>query len=341
MQQSPSVKAFLSTPAGKIALTVLATLALVGSFLELGVLIAIATFLLLMLAVPIYLGWRRPRQLALAGIVAILIAAPITSVLYAEQLRTPVVPIDSPSQNGGAVLTGAQVSPFSADTGSTFTFSVTVHPQFLPNGSRGPEYLLVYLSTCPGATTSNLTVCGGGGYPFWELNHSFAAALNATTNVTVTKVLQLPDLWWWVMAFVYQDASNTTQWVWVGVSDAGSGIQGPITGDLGSTIALILPTVYGAFFFDFLIVFLGALVIYMFFKSRRDRRNPPGDAGPLPGGGRPQGPADRATLERSCPSCGAVVYPEEKACWKCGTPLTGGPSAISPAPPAAPPPLAP
>ncbi|NNN17715.1 MAG: zinc-ribbon domain-containing protein, partial [Thermoplasmata archaeon] len=35
--------------------------------------------------------------------------------------------------------------------------------------------------------------------------------------------------------------------------------------------------------------------------------------------------------EASCPNCGAVVYPGEKVCWKCGTKLAS-PAGGSPLP---------
>lgn len=316
----------MTTLPGKGVITAFATLALIGGFLELGVLVTLVTFLFLMLAVPIYVGWRRSRELAVAALVAVLIAAPITGAIYSAELRTPVPTVDSMTTNGGSVLTNAHVSPFAAATGSTFTFSVTINPQYLPAGAHGPEYLVVYLSTCPGATAGNLSVCGGGGYPFWELNHTFAAPVNATTDVSLSRTLNLASFWWWLMAFVYNGSDNQTQWIWVGVSDTGSGIQGPISGDFTSTLLLILPTIYEAFTIYFLLVYLAVLVIYMFLKNRESRRNPPNWTPTLPGAPPPGGgtTAGRPAIERSCPACGAVVYPEERACWKCGAPLGGG-----------------
>jgi hypothetical protein len=83
------------------------------------------------------------------------------------------------------------------------------------------------------------------------------------------------------------------------------------------------------------IVFFAVLVIYMFFKSREARRNPPVASGPS-GGTTPAEPGSTAPSptsaknERSCPKCGAVVYPSETACWKCGAPLGAANPAGSP-----------
>ncbi|HTT26209.1 MAG TPA: hypothetical protein VMH90_04515 [Thermoplasmata archaeon] len=336
VQRGAGVKGFVATPAGKVGLTALAVGAIYAGFIYLGVLIAIASFVFVMLLLPLYFGWSNTRQLAVAGFAALVIAAPLVSAGYTQELRTPVGPVDSPVDGNGSVLTHAESVPFTGDAGTTFEFRVTINPQFLPKGAQGPEYLLVFLSTCYGAVTANDSSCGGSGYPFWELNHTFATPLVNATTVQVSQRLNESNLWSWNMAFVYRNATNATQWAWIGGSEFFS-IQGPISGSFGDTYLLVLPTFYEVVFLYTGSVYFGALVIYLYIKSRQNRRNPPPMPGPsVPGGtgapGAPPGTTPR--IERSCPKCGAVVYPEESACWKCGAPLT---ATATPLPPAAPP----
>ena len=315
------------TPLGKVSLVALATLVVTGAFLELGALIAIVSFLLFMLGLPIYLGWKSPRQLAVAGLVALLVAAPIGSTLYAEQIRTPTGAVSSDPENGGSVVANAGVTPFSAATGSVFEFHATLNPQFLPAGAHAPEYALLYLSTCAGATTSNASFCGGGGYPFWELNQSFNITQSASETIQFHQQLNTANLWWWLMAFVYQNVTNVTRWVWVDPANQYGGVQGPVSGDLASTIVLILPALYQAMFLYVGVVFFGALIIYVWLKTRGRQRNPPvaepsgrGPGNPSAPPGSPPNPTPTRD-ERSCPNCQAVVYPSERTCWKCGVVL--------------------
>ncbi|MCI4367085.1 MAG: zinc ribbon domain-containing protein [Thermoplasmata archaeon] len=325
----------MATPAGKVGITALAVASIYAGFLYLGVAIAIASFVFVMLLLPLYFGWNQPRQLAAAGFVALLVAAPLVSAGYAQELRTPVGAVSSPPSGNGSVLANAQVTPFTGNVGTTFDFQVTVHPEFLPKGAHGPEYLLVFLSTCFGAVSRNDSSCGGS-YPFWELNHTFATTIVNATPVELTQKLNSSDLWSWNMAFVYRNASNVTEWVWIGGEESFS-IQGPITGTYTDTYTLVLPTFYEVVFLYTGSVFFGALVIYLFIKSRQNRRNPPPMPGPsIPGGtGGPSGAGGSTPaaprIERSCPKCGAVVYPEESACWKCGAPLGGTGAAPTPA----------
>ncbi|HEV2230664.1 MAG TPA: hypothetical protein VGS18_00550, partial [Thermoplasmata archaeon] len=67
----------------------LTLLALIGSMLYAGIYIAVLALLVFGLGLPIYAGWKRPRQLALAGLAVLLITAPVFSVLYADELRQP------------------------------------------------------------------------------------------------------------------------------------------------------------------------------------------------------------------------------------------------------------
>jgi hypothetical protein len=341
------VKAFVATPPGKIALAALATGAIVTAFPNqwayLGFPIAIAAFLFAMLVFPIYLGWNRPRELAVVGLVVLLVGAPLGALAFTPELRLPVGPVSSPTVGNGSVIENAQSVPFTGDAGTTFDFQATINPQYLPTGARAPEYSIVYLTTCPDTVIANDSACGGGGYPFWVLSQTFATNLTQSTQVNLEKELNDSTLWYWEMAFVFHNATNSTLWVWLGSGLAYSNastappafsVQGPISGSFTSTFEIVLPGAYEAGFLYFGTVFYGALVIYLWVKSRQNRRNPPAAPGPsLPGSAPPGAPvAGAPRIERSCPKCGAVVYPEEKACWKCGAPLgnTGTPATPSP-----------
>lgn len=344
MASDGSVKAFLTRWGGKIGLTALASLVTGGAFYEAlaagsstWLLIAIVLFVVLLLAVPIFLKWRRPRELAVAALAAMIVIAPVTGILYTEEIRAPVAPLSSPSQNGGTVLANAQVSPHLGVAGETYHFQVTVNRQYLPSDAHAPEYLVLYLSTCPGAETANSSSCGGGGYAFWALNYTFNATGTNSTVVDLAKTLNSANVWWWLAGFAYEvtnvtdnRTTNSTDWVWVGAGGAIYLIPGPVSEDFGATFSSALPTLYGTVILYFGLVYYSALVIYMWLKSRESRRNPPVAGTPLPGGAGPlgssAGPPGRPSIERSCPTCGAVVYPEEKACWKCGATLSFPPT---------------
>lgn len=338
MERGGGVKAFVATPAGKVALTAVAALVLVGSLVYVGALIAIAAFLLFMLAVPIYLGWKRPRELAVCGLAAVLVAGPIGAALYADQLRVPSPSVGSDPETGvggtGSVLTNAQVSPFAADTGSAFVFSVTINPQYLPASAHAPEYLVLYLSTCANATNNNESACGGGGYPYWEQDLRFNASLQNASPEQFSQTLNSVNLWFWQLAFIYENGStNQTNWVWLDPQSGYGAVQGPVSGDFLSTVSLVLPAFFSELFLYVALVFYAALLLYMYLRARAARRQG-GDAGPpgpsAPSGGAPPGPGGpkaassggAAPGERSCPNCGAVIYPSETSCWKCGKPIS-------------------
>src|ERR1700686_1046044 len=156
VQRLGGVKAFVATPLGRAVLIAIAIVTLAGSFVYLGPLLAIATLLLFGLAIPIYAGWKRPRQLALAGLVILLVAAPLTTLLVTEQVRTPAPGPSSsnlpPFGYGGSVLQNAHVSPYTGAAGRSYQFSVDLHPNYAAPGTNGLVWVVVYISNCPGAT---------------------------------------------------------------------------------------------------------------------------------------------------------------------------------------------
>ena len=153
MQRGGGFRAFVATPWGRIVLIAIATVVLFGSLAYLGVIIAIPAFLIFGLAIPILAKVKRPRYLATIGIVALLIATPAFTVFYTQELRTPTAPGSSdpslPNGNGNSVLQNAQVSPFLGNGGESYNFTVTVYPQFIPPGNGTPQWLNVWVSTCP------------------------------------------------------------------------------------------------------------------------------------------------------------------------------------------------
>jgi len=345
VKERGGVKAFLASPMGRIALVVLATLTLLGSFLYLGPFLAIPTFLLFGLAVPIYTGWKRPRQLAAAGLVVLLVAAPVASLAESSSLRTPVdaasSSTDFPYGNGSPVLERAIAVPFTGAEGGSYNFTVTVNPQNVPTNDSAPLWVDLFVSTCPGATGNASPICAPG-YPFYEANRTMPNPFNASLVVNFTLVLPGANLWWWQMGAAVHTPANSSNltWIFLDVSNGYGGVQGPVSGDYVSTLALVLVPVYEAMFLYPGSVFFFALLIYLLVKSREARRRreaslsgaelsgtpPPADAPVTTPVAPKPGPAEKA-----CPNCGAVVFPNETNCWKCGVALTSATSA--PAPP--------
>ncbi len=344
------LRRFFATREGLLVLVAVAILTLTGSFLYLGPFLAIVAFLLFGLAVPIYAGWKRPRLLAVLGLTALLIAGPLTSVLYVGTVvRVPSASADSssvaPYGNGGPVLQGAQVAPFTSDGNGPFNFSVTVNPQYLPANASGLLWLDLFVSTCPGATGNSSPYCQSG-YPFYSFNQSLTNVSQATVR-SFSIHLPAPNVWWWQMATAYVAHGNgSIVWIFLAPSSGYSGIQGPISGDFLSTVSIVLLPVYiDMLIYPGIVFFLG-LIVYVYLKRRQSRRaagraTPPETpilAGTAPG--RPEtGPS--GPNERACPNCQAVVYANEANCWKCGAALPPVAAAAGPALPSGGPPSKP
>jgi hypothetical protein len=352
VQRAASLRAFVQTRYGKIALVALTIATLSASFLYLGPYFAIPTFLLFGLAVPIYLGWKIPRELAILGIVAILVSGPIVNYGLTAQAMIPSTAASTGTDstntsNGQPVLTNATEGPYNAPGGTNFTFSVDLYANRLPD-SYVPDLLAIFVSTCPGATGPSSPFCGGG-YPFYTVNQSVANDTTSPTAVAFHLALPGPNIWWWQMGLladrsVLNTTSNSTStnytWIFLDIDNAYGAVQGPVTGTWLSTYVLVLPqTVLSVLFYPGL-VFYAALLVYLYLKNREARRKaaragagsgtiPPTtgaqpSAGP-PGAGTAIGvPSGPRRPEAACPKCGAVVYPKETQCWKCGAPIVGG-----------------
>jgi hypothetical protein len=342
MQRAGGIKAFVAKPLGKVLLIVVATLALTGSFYYLGPFLSIAVFLLVGLAVPIYLGWKNPRQLAILGVVAILVAGPIISVILTDQFRQPspwaASSPNAPFGNGQPVLQNAHVDPFTGDPGATYVFSVDLHPENLPNGTTGILWLFLEVSTCPTGLGPASPNCPSG-YPYVLQNITFAAnGTQIAHTVTFNTTLNGTNIWYWQMAAGVRNLTNQNL-TFIFLFPSGgvtATVQGPVTGDFFSTFTLAITSVYFYLFFYVGIPFYVLLLIYTYLKSRERRKKaaaalvatPEETETParVPGSNKPSAAgAGPAPSERSCPNCAAVVYPNEATCWKCGTSLTGSP----------------
>lgn len=329
----------------------LTLLALIGSLLYAGIYIAVLALLVFGLGLPIYAGWKRPRQLALAGLAVLLITAPVFSVLYADELRQPS-PLassssDPPYGNGGSVLQNAHVTPFTGAAGGTYTFTVEVVPQYLPMNTT-VQWLTLYVTTCPGATGNASPNCPGP-YPFYTFNHSFLVPPIADQNVTFAERLPGVNVWWWDVSAAQRDVkSQNLTYDFLSSGGGFAGVEGPVTGDFFGTVTLLIPSIY----FNVLIfpglVFYAALLVYVLLKNREARRKASRGPPPISGDRAPpddpsrtaptsQGSAAPTSTELSCPNCQAVVYPNETQCWKCGANLSKRPAEASKALPSNPP----
>lgn len=339
-----------STAWGRTTIVAIAILSLIGGVYYLNPYFGIPILLITGLALPIYSGWKRPRSLALIGLVAMLIASPLISVLYANEYRAPSPVASSvsslPYGNGGSVFDNAKVTPFTGNGGGTYHFTVSIHTNFVPPNDSAIQWLVLWVSTCPGAISANDSNCGGGGYPYYTQNHSF---VNQTVPSSYTFNQSLPgsNIWWWVMAGVVKNSSGSYVWIFLFESNGQyAWIEGPVTGDFLSTVGLFVPVIYETVFVYVGLVFYAALLFYMFLKGRERTRKaasqmPPPLAGPsapgssdapAPSSGTPPTPkaAGAAAAEKECPNCKAVVYPNETTCWKCGASLTTGAAAPLP-----------
>jgi hypothetical protein len=348
-QSQRRFRRFLSTRLGQVFLVALAALVVFVTYAFVLAVIAIPAFLLFGLAVPIWSGQKRPRFLAVLGLVVVLVVAPTATYVFTEGVRTPVGTADSgvgvPFSTGTALMQNATVSPYIGSADTNFTWTVTIVPKSVPPNNSTPVELDLFISTCPGATGNNSPNCQQP-YPFTLLTNT-SLPPNATVpyNVTFHYRIGSDGIWDWQMGIYTKNRTTGTPYFQLLIGDPTyNGIQGPIVGTFTTTYSELVATVY---FQDLL--FLGApfffvLLIYMLFKNRERRRKealqramgPVPPSAPAGGGpGAPSGaplpssktspgapgvpPAVPATVQEfNCPNCNAVVYAGEKSCWKCG-----------------------
>jgi hypothetical protein len=350
VQQLGSLRGFVQRPVGRVLLLAFAIVVTFATYVYLSTLLAIPVILLVGLAVPIWLGIKRLRTLAIFGLVILLLVAPLITLIVTEDIRAPAPAVSSPVLPGtnGSLMQNASVAPYLGSASTNFTWTVTVDPANTPTNSSPPLWINLYISTCPGATANNDPNCGAG-YPFWVLNHTFPHTLTAPTQVSFNFTLGSDSIWAWQMGLYLYNLSaqpNTTDFPFVFVLLAGdpvyNGLEGPVTGDYGSTYSLLILTVYLNDFIYLGIPYFVILLVYSYITRRKASRADmvkraagptPADAdgGPgrpsndSPGSVKPPVPAPRRP-EMNCPNCGAVVYANETTCWKCGTAITNAPT---------------
>ena len=247
----------------------------------------------------------------------------------------------------GPLLQNASVTPYVGGTGTTFVFNMSIYPWFVPEGSAEILGVNLYLSTCPGATTPNDSACSTG-YSFLPKSLIFSEALTAVTNLSIAVKGLSNGIWSWTVTLVLsgltvvpalQPAGNST-YLFVPADQSTVGTEGPVVGSYGVTYGEILPEIYLTDLVYLGIPFYFVLILYMWFKSREARHKDAirraakamsasskeaqgrtAAAGPAAPGSVIPTTASTASSERACPSCGAVVYPNEVKCWKCGATL--------------------
>lgn len=351
MEKYAGLRAFFQRPVGRVLLIALAIVVTALTYSYLYALIAIPIMLLVGLALPIWLGIKRIRFLALMGLVILLLSAPIANVVLTQEVMSPIPAASSPTNlvggGGGALLQNAEVHPYVGGTSTNFTWNVTVVPAYIPKGNASPYLLTLYISTCPGATGPGDPNCAAG-YPFYQLNHTFSA--NVTSNTTVTFRFTFPSdgIWAWQMgAFLHNSTSpathNATFILLVGDATY-NGLEGPVVGTFATTYEQLILSIYLNVFVYLGLPFFIVLLVYMYIQRRRSVRRSAmaRSPGPVPsesGGGDgpppPSGPPlvvkpvtkDASAPRRPempCPNCGAVVYPNETTCWKCGAKIPPG-----------------
>ncbi|MGP8076796.1 MAG: hypothetical protein ACLP8Y_08755 [Thermoplasmata archaeon] len=342
---------FLSTTPGKITLIVIAILTVFASSAYVLVVVAIPAILLFGLALPIWAGLKRPRFLAVVGLIVMLAVPPIATVVFTQDIMTPVGAASSSSDlsvsNGSAVMQNATVKPFLGTTSTNFTWTVWIYPQNVAQNNSTPVWLDLYISTCPGATGNGSLSCTQP-YPLTIFNRTLNP--NATSPYVETFHYQIGSdgVWEWQMGLWTLNRTTHRPFFQLLVGDPTyNGIEGPVIGGFGTIYGELILSVYVE---D--LIYLGApfyfvLLIYMLFKNRERRKKdaqqrapgpipdvgvanaapPPSKGSPLPSSksssGSPAGPPDSATAsqELNCPKCNAVVYVGETSCWKCGAAL--------------------
>ncbi len=185
MQQLGSLRGFVQRPIGRTALLAFAILVTFATYVYLSTLLAIPVILLVGLAVPIWLGIKRLRTLALFGLVILLLVAPLATIIITSDVRTPIPVVSSPtlswsngsiafavhdgtfayrlntvasyaalSSNGSVVVAGANRSIAAVFTLDTVLYAVT----FTETGLQaGTSWSVTLGATTQSSTTTSLT----------------------------------------------------------------------------------------------------------------------------------------------------------------------------------------
>jgi len=329
VEPTSGIKGFLTSLPGKALLLVVGILATAASFTYLGIIVAIPVILLVGLALPIWAGLKRPRYLALTGLVILVVAGAIIAPLLTQEVMIPSAAASSSAVNASnphsMLLQNASVSPFNAAPGTNFTWTVTVYPQYVPKGNTSPLWLNLNLMDIAGALAETL-----------NFTH-FAANSTAPVVVTFHASIATAGIWSWQMNLSYRSISRgTLTFVLLNAGSGFNAVEGPVVGSFLTTLGSVFPGVYLSVFLYLGIPFFFVLLIYLFLKNRQRRRQeaeqrshdpPPGVDGARASsaaGTSPTGANAPRPNEQACPNCGAVIYPNESFCWKCGTSLASG-----------------
>lgn len=346
------LRGFLRTKPGRVVLVLLATALVFGTYAFVSTVFAIPVFLLVGLGLPVWAGLKRPRFLALAALVVLLAVAPLSTVVFGQEVLAPPGAASSPGaapfERGGSVLENATISPFVGSLSTNYTWNVTLYPRYLVPTLNGTNWsndaVELFISTCPGATGTNDPNCPSG-YSLIILNHTFASsrAPSNGTPVTFHDRLDSNTIWSWQMELVLQNTTNLSNPSRIELSGdpTFNGLEGPIVGGFATAYLALIVTVYEVDLLYLGVPFYFILLLYMWYKYREARgkaaikraaqamvakqAGPPATAppegGPPPTAGTPPPSTRPPSPELACPSCGAVVYPDEAKCWKCGSPL--------------------
>ena len=359
LQPDRPFRRFLQSRLGQVLIILLAFAVTFAVYTYVNFVVAIPAILLFGLAVPIWAGLKRPRYLAIVGLVVIVAVAPVANIAFTQLVRTPVGTAASGAgsvySSGNPLMQNATVKPYIGSTNTNFTWTVTVFPGNRPPNNSTPLELDLFISTCPGATGNNSPDCSQP-YPLFNLtNKTLPKVDSGSYNVTFHYRIGAVGIWAWQMGIYTENLTTNRSYFQLLIGDPTyNGIEGPVIGTFTDTYGELLSSVY---FQDAL--FLGApfyvvLLVYMLLKNRERRRKeaekrapgpiapatgsgptPPSAPGspPLPSGktGPPSGgssaaagggTASAANQELNCPKCNAVVYAGESTCWKCGAKLS-------------------
>ncbi len=242
-------------------------------------LLAIFIVIFFMFALPYWMGERRPRNFALAGLVMLLITGVALSMFLTYDSYRPFVP-EQASDDG--TLSGGTVDPVFGDADTIFTYRVVFKGADEPK--EGPRVNIT--STFSLGTYMNETMVLENPE---EANYQegvvyvLSTKLPSDNHFFYFSVLRANDTW-----VVSSDAST-----------AALNSRGPVNMSaaafFGAVVASFVPFVYITIGVP---LFLVILLYWFIGKRSRQRR--------------------AAAATRVCPSCGGEWPPGEEACPACG-----------------------
>ena len=331
-----SIKTFGTTGLGRAILLAAAILIITGAFVYEGALLAILAILVFGLALPIYTGWKNVRSLAIGGLVILLLTGPLASAIIALNLAQPSPPAFSATVTGQAapVLGNATVSPFQSNGAQNFSFTASIDPTKLGNTTARIYAVVLFVSTCPYDVSNTTHAPSCGGLPSHGQATVFPNGTRTPQVVRFSLYLDGPNVWWFSIYFLTArpNATNnaylqSTQYLQSNTNY--QAIEGPVVGNTVALMGLIIVPVYEELFLYLAIVFFIGLLVYYMLRTRRRARTGPAPSPPAspPLGSSPTGgPPAPSAGESKCPKCGAIVYANEKNCWKCGADLRSPPA---------------